>query len=193
MLKSHFYWMVPRRIFCQLCLFVLAALLLAETARTQAVTQPDEIVHNRIIAVRQKIDTAASWHGTEDQLGGLWHRLATDYRDEGNLQQSEEAFTHSLKLLKNSPEQKHYAAALDDLTSFYLATGRAKEAMNCVNKALAIYERLGDEFGMSRTHVNKAIGLLQEHRFKESEDESAQALKSFEKQRSQTSTTSWRA
>src|ERR1700746_170300 len=103
MLKTHFYWMVPRRIFCRLCVFVLAALLLAETAWTQAVTQPDEILHNRIAAVRQRIDTAASWHGTDEQLGQLWHRLATDYQDTGDLQRSEEAFTHSLKLLRNSP------------------------------------------------------------------------------------------
>jgi tetratricopeptide (TPR) repeat protein len=183
MLKSRFYWMVPRRIFCPLCLFVLAALLLAEMAWTQTATQPDEIVHNRIIAVRQKIDTAASWHGTDDQLGRLWHRLAADYQDTGDPQRSEEAFTHSLKLLRNSPEQKHYAAALDDLAAFYLANNRAKEAESCENKALAIYEGLGNEFGVSRVHVNKAIGLLEQHRFAESEDESTTALKSLQKQK----------
>ena len=175
--------MVPRRIFCPLCLFVLSALLLAETAWTQTVTQPDVILHNRITAIREKIDTAASWHGTDDQLGRLWHRLATDYHDEGDLQRSEEAFTHSLKLLRNSPEQGHYAAALDDLASFYLANGRLKEAESCENKALSIYEGLGDEFGVSRVHVNKAIGLLEEHRFAESEDQSTKALTSLQKQK----------
>jgi DNA-binding GntR family transcriptional regulator len=183
MLKSHFYWMVPRRIFPQLCLFVLVALLLVETAWTQTVSQPDGILHNRIIAVRQKIDTAASWHGTDDQLGRLWHQLAMDYQDTGDPQRSEEAFTHSLKLLRSSPEQGHYAAALDDLASFYLANGRLKEAESCQSKALAIYEGLGDEFGVSRVHVNKAIELLQEHRFAESEDQSAKVLTSLQKQK----------
>jgi tetratricopeptide (TPR) repeat protein len=134
-------------------------------------------------AIRQKLDTVASWHGTDDDVGRLWHQLATDYQDEGDPQRSEEAFTQSVKLLRNSPVQNHYAATLDDLASFYLATGRAKEAENCENKALAIYEGLGDEFGVSRVHVNKAIGLLQEHRYAEAEDQSAKALTNLQKQK----------
>ncbi len=146
-------------------------------------TQPDQVLHDRIANIREKIDTAANWHGTDDELGRLWHQLATDYQDGGDLQRSEEAFTHSLKLLRNSPLQNHYAAALDDLASFYLANGRAKEAESCQNKALAIYEGLGDEFGVSRVHVNKAIGLLQEHRYAESEDQSTKALTNLQKQK----------
>src|SRR5215467_9383485 len=129
MLRIFFPSLNSQRLFFAL----LGLLLLAETVWTQTMTQQDKVLRDRIAAVRQKIDTAARWHGTDDQLGGLWHRLATDYQDEGDLQRSEEAFTRSLKLLRNSPEQKHYAAALDDLASFYLATGRGKEAENCEN------------------------------------------------------------
>src|ERR1700749_528318 len=134
MLTSHFYGMVRWRIFCQVCLFLLTALPLADAAWTQVPAQSDEVLRNRITAIRQKLDTVASWHGTDDEVGRLWHQLGTDYQGEGDPQHSEEAFDQSVKLLRNSPVQKHYAATLDDLASFYLANGRLKEAENCENK-----------------------------------------------------------
>lgn len=184
MLQSNFHWMVPQRFFSQRCLFgVLVLLSFAETAWVQTVTQADEILRTRITAIRQKIDTAASWHATADQLGLLWRQLANDYADELDLQQSENAFMHSVKLLRTSPTQKLYAAALTDLGSLYLASERVKEAESCGNQALAIYEGLGDQAGATRTRVGLAVAFLHDHRFAESEDASAKALKSLQEQK----------
>lgn len=184
MFNSNFYRMVSRQIFCRIPLFtLLALLLLAETAWTQTITRADEILRDRITANRQKINTAASWHATDDQLGEVWLQVASDYADEFDFPRSEEAFGHSLKLLRTSPEQTHYAAALDNLGSLYLVTERFKESESCRRKALAIYEGLGDEAGASRVRIGLSIVLVHEHRFAESEEESAKALKSLQEQK----------
>jgi tetratricopeptide (TPR) repeat protein len=183
MFQSHFQ-RVSRRLMCQWCLLALVALSMGvETSWTQATTQADEILLDRIRAYRLKIDTAASWHATDDQLGVVWLQLASDYADEFEIQRSEEAYAHSLKLLKNSPIQTHYAIALDNLGSFYLTTGRLKEAENCRRKALAVYEGLGDQAGAARARVGFAIVLLHEHKYSQSEDETAKALKSLQEQK----------
>lgn len=184
MFQSNFHWMVPRRFFCQMRFFVLLVLsMFAAAAWTQAIMQPDEVLRDRIAAYRQKIDTATSWHATDDQLGMLWLHVASDYADEFDFQRSEEAFAHSLKLLRTSPEQSHYANALDNLGSVYLVTDRFQESESCRKKALAIYEGLGDEAGTARVHMGLSIALVHEHRFAESEEESTKALKSLQEQK----------
>jgi tetratricopeptide (TPR) repeat protein len=174
---------VPYGLFSRRSLFALLLLLmLAAGAWTQTMTRSDEILRNRIAANRQKIDIATG-HATDDQLGVLWLQLAGDYSDEFDIQRSEEAYAHSLKLLRNSSAQSYYAAALDGLGSLYLATERLKEAESCQGKALAIYEGLGNQAGVSRVRTGLAITLLREHKLAESEDVSAKALKSLEEQK----------
>jgi tetratricopeptide (TPR) repeat protein len=171
--------MVSRRAFYLTCLL---ALIFAETAWTQAVTQADEILQRRIAEIRQKIDTAASWHATDDQLGVLWVRLGNDYRDERDIARSEEAYARSLKLLRGSPVQRHYAQALDATGSMYLLIDRWKESEGYRRKALAIFEVLGDEAGEARVYAGLATTLLHEHRLAEAEDEARKALEILEKQ-----------
>ena len=184
MLNSNFYRMVSRQFFCQRCFFAaLALLLFAETAWTQTMTRADEVLRDRIGVTRKEIDTAASWHATNDQLGALWLRLGNAYEDEFDIQRSEEAFNHALKLLRNSSTQKYYARTLDDLGSLYLVNNRWKESENCRGKALAIYEGLGDLAGVARVRVGLSIALMQEHRFAESDDQSAKALKILQEQK----------
>jgi tetratricopeptide (TPR) repeat protein len=182
MLQSHFGWMVRRPFFQQFLFAVLALSMLAETAWTQAGMQPDQIVRDRIAANRTKIDTAANWHATDEQLGVLWRHLADDYASEFDMQRSEDAFMHSVKLLGSSPAQIPYADALTDLASLYLQTERLKESESFGNKALAIYEGLGDQVGAAQVRVGLAIALSHGNRFAESEEVSAKALKNLQEQ-----------
>ena len=156
--------------------------MLAETALTQAGTQVDQMIRDSITANRTKIDTAASWHATNEQLGVLWQRLADDYAAEFDMQRSEDAFMHSVKLLRTSPTQALYAGALSDVASLYLVNDRLKEAESYGNKALAIYEGIGDRRGAVVVRVGLAIALLHEKRFAEAEEVSAKALKGLEEQ-----------
>jgi tetratricopeptide (TPR) repeat protein len=179
MLQSKSCWMV--RFFFQRFLFaVLALSVLTEAAWTQTVMQPDQIVRDRIVANRAKIDAAASWHATDEQLGVLWRHLADDYASEFDMQRSEDAFMHSLKLLRMSPAQALYADVLSDLAALYLQTERLKESESFGNKALAIYEGLGDQGGAAQARVGLAIALSHGNKFAESEEVSAKALKNLE-------------
>lgn len=181
MLQSRSCWMV--RFFFQRFLFVvLAVSMLVEAVWTQVIARPDEILRDRITANRSKIDTASSWRATDDQLGVLWRKLGDDYADEFDMQRSEDAFMHSVKLLRTSPAQTLYAGVLTDMAAFYLETGRLKEAESFGNKALAVYEGLGDQGGAAGVRVGLAIALLHAKRFAEAEDVSAKALKSLEGQ-----------
>jgi len=182
MFPLHFHRMVSRRVLYLTCLFVLLGLIFAETAWTQAATQADEILQRRIAEIRQKIDTAASWHATDDDLGVLWLRLANDYGDERDIARSEEAYARSLKLLKGSPVQRHYAQALDALGSLYMLVDRWKDSESYRKKALAIFEEIGDETGVARVHSGLAATLLHEHRPAECDEEAGKAIESLEKQ-----------
>ena len=127
MLQSQSCWRV--RFFFRRILFgVLGLSMLAETAWTQAGKHLDQLLRDSITAIRTKIDTATSWHATDDQLGVLWRQLADDYASEFDMQRSEDAFMHSVKLLRTSASQLLYADTLTDLSAVYVQTGRLKEA-----------------------------------------------------------------
>jgi tetratricopeptide (TPR) repeat protein len=181
MLQSRLCWMV--QFFFQRFLFVvLAVSMLVEAAWTQAITRPDEVLRDRITANRAKIDTAASWHATNEQLGVLWRQLADDYADEFDMPRSEGAFMRSVKLLRTSATQGLYADTLTDLAAFYLENERLKEAESSGNKALAIYEGIANQRGAVQARVGLAIALLRGKRYAEAEDVSAKVLKNLEEQ-----------
>lgn len=176
MLQSHFYGMARGLFFKRWLFAVLALSMLAEVAWGQAGTPPDQILRSRIAANRTKIDTAASWHATDDQLGVVWRQLADDYAEELDLQRSEDALIHSVKLLRASPDQGLYAGTLTDLAALYLEMVRLKEAESYGNKALDIYERIGDRRGAAMAHSGLAIVYLHGKRFSEAENASAKVL-----------------
>lgn len=179
MLQAKSCWMV-RSFFLRFLVSTLALSMLTEAAWTQAAMQPDRVLRDRITANRAKIDTAASWHATNEELGVLWRHVADDYAEELDMQGAEDAFMHSVKLLRTSPEQGLYAGTLDDLAALYLETMRLKEAESCGNKALAIYEGIGDQRGAARVRVGLAIVVLHGKRYAEAEEVSAKALKTLE-------------
>jgi hypothetical protein len=176
--------MVSRRFFYHSSLFcVLALLMFAERVWTQTTARADQIVHDRISATQQRIDSAATRHATDGELGVLWRQLGNEYQEEYDIQRAEEAYTRSLKLLHNPSDRGRYAATLDDLGSLYLASERWKESESCRGKALAIYEELGNQAGIARVEVGLAITFVHLHRFAESEAEAAKALKSMQEQK----------
>jgi tetratricopeptide (TPR) repeat protein len=131
----------------------------------------------RIAEEVKKIEDAASWHATTDQLGILWGWLAADYQEMADVQRAEKAYTHALALLHESRSaQRSYASALDGLGALYLETGRMAESENCRRKALAILEAEGDSFGVSAVHGHLGINLAREGRYKDAEREASEAL-----------------
>jgi hypothetical protein len=88
---------------CGLALLVralaIACALVTCTANTQA--QPSLASTSRTETLRSLIKSAANQHATAEQLGTLWLQLANEYRRQFELPQAEDAFAHSLSLLRS--------------------------------------------------------------------------------------------
>lgn len=160
--------------------FRLSALVLFLICGEQAWTQDDTrppATPERIAAELKKIESAANWHATHDDLGRLWSLLASDYQDEGDVQRAEEAYGRAVKLLGGSSSApRSYAITLDGLGSLYLESGRAKEAEGLRRKALALFEALGDETKTAELHGHLATNLIWEARYKDAEKEATEAI-----------------
>jgi len=150
---------------------------LVQPAWPQAGTQQTTALKDSIAIELKWIEDAPHRHVTDIQLGRLWAHLAFDYQDEGEVQLSEEAYSHALSLLQTDPSARgDYATALDSLGSLYLETGRTKESENCKRKALAVRETLGDQLGAAQIRTQLAVVLVNQHKLKEAEQEALAAL-----------------
>lgn len=168
---------------CGTTRFIFALLVIAVTVAfctVSAQTQASPTSTTRVDALRGKIGSATDRHANAAELGTLWLRLGDEYQRRFELAQAEDAFTRSVALLRASANQQAYADSLDGLGSLYFETGRPAEAENCLRKALAIYETLGDRARTAALHETIAMGLVFEHRFREGEAESVEAIQELE-------------
>jgi tetratricopeptide (TPR) repeat protein len=156
-------------------LFAVVVSVLACTASER--TQPSPGSTARVDVLRSRIKSAEERHATGEQLGTLWLQLGEEYQEGFELPQAEDAFTHSISLLRSAATQPAYAYSLDGLGWVYFATGRPVEARNCFLKALAIYQALGDSAQVAKSDVKIAEVLFVERRYREGEAESSEALK----------------
>lgn len=130
----------------------------------------------RIDSLRGQIKDGAGRHATDVQLGRLWLELANRYQRQLEFAEAEDALGQALRLLRTGAAME-YADALGGMGSLYLATGRLSEAESESRKALDIYKGLGDGARIARLHETMAIALLIEQKFRDSEGESAEALR----------------
>jgi tetratricopeptide (TPR) repeat protein len=158
----------------------IACALLTCTTGTQA--QPSLASTSRTDTLRRLIKSAANQHATAEQLGALWLKLANEYRDQFELSQAEDAFAHSLSLLRSPATQSAYADSLNGLGWLYFVTSRLEEARNCLRKALEIYQALGDRAQAAKVHETIAKILLFERRYRDSEVEASEGLEGLQSQ-----------
>ena len=104
-----------------LTLVIVSLWIHAASAQTQiASIMP---LPERITQELGLIHAAEQEHLPDVQLGYLWARLASDYRDKADFSRSEDAYNRSLRLLKAAPEAKaDYATVLDNLGILYFFT-----------------------------------------------------------------------
>lgn len=172
-------WMLFRR----LSLLAIPSLLVfAHRGWPQDQARP-HATQERIAAELKEIEIAAKSKTDADQLGKRWVLLGYDYQDIGDAQQAESAYGRALKLLGESPSSlRSYAIALDGLASLYLETGRGAESENCLRKAVAVLERIGDQATAAIFHGRLGQNLLAGHKYKEAESELAVSLKELAKE-----------
>jgi tetratricopeptide (TPR) repeat protein len=154
-------------------------LLCTTQAEAQADVRPP-ITPERATRELRAIESAAAHHATDDELGKLWARLASDYLAEMDLPRAEQAYNHALKLLRGSVAAQHdYAVALDSLGAFYRLTDQMAESENCLRKALAIFLEEGDRKSVAILHGALAVTLLKEGKYKDAENEASKAIEGF--------------
>jgi tetratricopeptide (TPR) repeat protein len=146
----------------------------AASAQTQtASTMP---LPERITQELGLIHAAEQQHLPDVQLGYLWARLASDYREKADFSRSEDAYNRSLRLLKTTPEAKaDYATLLDKLGYLYLIYGHKEEAESCMKKSLAIRQELGNVTNTGLSHEHLAEVALARHKFKDAERAASEA------------------
>jgi tetratricopeptide (TPR) repeat protein len=149
---------------------------MATFAAAQSSTQTSQVLIQRIDTLRTQIKTAEQQHANAAEVGGMWVQLANRYQDQIEFAQAEDAFARSLRLLRSPDTQAAYADALAGMGSLYIEMGRLHDGAEYSRQSLAIYTTLGDGLHTATLHDTMALSLLLEHRYRESEVESAEGM-----------------
>lgn len=150
------------------------ALSICEHVQPQQV--PITELNDRVDQDLRLIKVAEHDHLPNSKLGYLWARLASDYAEQANFARAEDAYFHSLRLLKDTPEaQTNYATLLDNLGVFYLAYNRREEAENYLKEALALRKKQNDLTALGVSQLHLAELALADHKFKQAEQIAAEA------------------
>jgi tetratricopeptide (TPR) repeat protein len=89
--------------------------------------------------------------------GKAWNILGLAYEDQGNYADSQHAYERSIRTFEGLPNNVgDYAMALDDFGGLYVSTGQLELAVRLRQKALGLYEKIGDHAGMTRASSNLA-------------------------------------
>src|SRR2546430_9255929 len=100
-----------------LALANLTALLVFFTVSGNSALSAEEpvVVQQRITDEVHLIKVATDQHLSNERVGYLWARLASDYRKAGDFEASENAYMQAVELLEQvQPASRNYATALDN-------------------------------------------------------------------------------
>jgi tetratricopeptide (TPR) repeat protein len=160
----------------RLLTFVLIFLLALCITPPDVTAQANPNLSSKISEDLHQIHDAEQQHLSNGHRGFLWGILAADYRDAADFIRSEDAYNHSISLLRNAPEAAiNYATALGNLGALYLIYARNEEAYTCMKKALVIRRQLGDQINIAMSLQHLADLDIALHRFKDAEKEASQS------------------
>jgi len=143
----------------------------AARAKGQALVEDGQIR-----TLQNNLRAATEEHASPEQLGVLWLSLGIRYQNGFDYDKAEDAYTHAIRLLRNTALKAHYADSLHKLAEIYVMESREKEVLNNDAQALAIFEELGDTRSVASVRSTSAMGLLREHKFREADAEASRAL-----------------
>jgi tetratricopeptide (TPR) repeat protein len=171
-----------RRYFCLVLIVLLAGLRLAASTAwgqtPEAQVPPSQMQVDKQLAL---IHNAEREHRPDLEQGILWAHLALEYHSMADFLKAEDAYNHSLHLLKNAPYARPvYAATLDDLAVLYLIYGRIDEAESVRKQALAEREKLGDPSDIGLGEVHLADIAFARRQFRKAEQLAARGIKDME-------------
>jgi tetratricopeptide (TPR) repeat protein len=154
--------------------FVVAFLMLTASTRNFAQytdvdprTLPAQVAAQQIIVQTEP--------GNKDWQA--WLKLAVLFQDLGNYRESEEAYRHTITLLR-AQDPLTVADVFDHMGTMYVASRQLSKAEPVERHALAIRENQQDKLGTGLSHMHLAMLLLgqKELRFAEAEAQTAVKL-----------------
>jgi tetratricopeptide (TPR) repeat protein len=165
------------KIKCTWLLTLVPIFLLAVcTSPPQATGQPNPNLSSKISEDLHQVHDAEQQHLSNAHRGFLWATLAADYRDAADFVRAEDAYNHSISLLKDAPEAAiNYATALDNLGTLYLNYDHSEEGSACMKKALAIRRQLGNPIHLAMSLQHLADLDIALRKFKDGEKEASEA------------------
>lgn len=170
---------LPRSVIVTLLLMVLVAyrsvLPVAAESSTDAYLK-EQIAKYSVIA--QHADPPAM---TAVDAGRIWTHLGTLYEEAGELESSEMAYLHALRLLAIAPvSQAERARAMDGLGTLYMMRGDTQQAERAELHALQIRTTEGLTAELPRSWYNLATLSLREHRTRRAQAYAQQAVNAIE-------------
>jgi tetratricopeptide (TPR) repeat protein len=153
--------------------------LCASVAVVRAQTPASQVASSqiRISDDLAMIHTAEQQHRSAADLGAMWSDLASEYHYAADFLKAEDAYNHSLHLLKPVPEaQQAYATILEDLAALYLNYGHVDEAESVRKQALAVRKKVGNPQEVGISHAHLADVALARHQYKKAEQLDLKAI-----------------
>ena len=150
-------------------LLLLSGLMMRLAAQTL-------VQDGQIRVLQNSLRVATEQHASPEQLGGLWHVLGVRYQAAFDYDNAEDAFNRAIHLLRDTAFKAEYADSLHGVAELYVMKSRLKEARSNLERALAVFEELGDRRNAASVRGTLAVGLLREHKFREAETEASAAV-----------------
>jgi tetratricopeptide (TPR) repeat protein len=160
-------------------------LLLSVVACPSQVPEPPRVtpstLQETIANELQQIKADTDQHRSDDHLGFLWARLASDYRQAGDFSSSESAYLKALVLLDHGPAaaRRNYATTLDNFAMLYVSYTRFDDAEKYLKRALEVRKEVGIPLDQARTEQHMSEIDLFRRNYKEAENRAARALQTM--------------
>lgn len=173
-------FVVAGSLFCRLTMATLTSLAFSTIVNGQA--QQIYSPSLQIAEIQKQIKNAEAAHASTQQLAALWIALAGTYKEVVDLESAENAFSHAIRLLRDSGAPGLYANALDGIATVYFATGRPDAAERYLRRAVELAHNAGDFNDETIARRDLAVALIKDRKYAEAEKQASEALRLLEAQ-----------
>lgn len=151
---------------------IIALLVLTTSTRTFA--QYSE-VDPRILPAQITAQELVVQSGKASNDWQAWLKLAVLLQDSGRYRESEDAYHHTIELLR-APDPLTVADVFDHMGTMYVESGQLSKAEPVERHALTIREQQHDELGAGVSHMHLAMLLLGQNALHSAEAEAQTAV-----------------
>ena len=131
----------------------------AESAVAHAYQMEQQGQYIEVITSMRQLIESNTLHGRD--LGRAWQVLALAQLDRGDFASAQSPLERAVAILKSSPDPSDYPVALTSLSDLYFLTRQPTTAIDLRQRALHLFEQLGDHREIALTCNRLATVYLQ--------------------------------